>query len=129
MDKFNDGIIDLSQFRKKKEEQEALVEPIFTEPTIITLGNPEDEQEQMQYLLLVNLVVNNKQFLALESMQKEDRGQVAIVEAIVQDGQFSGVQVVESEEEFEEVMGIMTEALNASSQETEGELNDNDSTH
>lgn len=112
------GVIDLSQFReKKKEEEKKLAEPLFTEPTIITLGDPNEEGSQLQYLLLVNIVLNDKQFLALESMEKDDRGQVAIVEAVVENGQFAGVQVVQSEEEFEEVADIITQALTNATKE------------
>jgi hypothetical protein len=112
--KFDDNVIDLSQFREKKQQAEVkAIEPFFKEPTIITLGDATDTTKQMQYMLLVNLVVNDKQFLALESMEKEDRGNVAIVEALIVDGEFSGVQVVSSEEEFEEVSRIISEALDA----------------
>lgn len=111
--KFDDNVIDLSQFREKKQQQIEVkaIEPFFKEPTIITLGDAADTTKQMQYMLLVNLVINDKQFLALESMEKEDRGNVAIVEALIVDGEFSGVQVVSSEEEFEEVSRIISETL------------------
>jgi hypothetical protein len=109
------GVIDLSQFREKKEAKK--IEPLFTEPTLITLGDPEKPEEQVEYLLLVNLVISDKQFLALESMEKEERGTVAVVEAIVEDNVFAGVQAIASEEEYEEVVGIMTKALNSNMEE------------
>jgi hypothetical protein len=112
MDRFNDGIIDFSQFKKKKEEQEKEIKPLFEEPTIITLGSEEDESKEVKYMLLVNLVLDDKQYLALESMEKGEEGHVAVVEAIVQDDTFYGAKAIETQEKYEEVVGLMEEALN-----------------
>lgn len=106
-----EGVIDLSQYRKKKEQEAQPQEPLFTEPTMITLGDPENPDLQVRYVLLVNLVMDGKQYLALESLEKGEEGQVAIVEAIVENNQLVGVKAVDTDEEYEQLVGIMTKAL------------------
>lgn len=86
-------------------------EPLFTEPTMITLGDPENPGLQVRYMLLVNLVMDGKQYLALESLEKGEEGQVAIVEAIVENNQLVGVKAVDTDEEYEQLVGIMMKAL------------------
>lgn len=116
MEKFNDGVIDLSQFRKKKEEE--AVEPFFTDPVIITLGDPQNPELQVNYMLSINLVKEGRQYLALESLQKDDRGEIAIVEATITDGEFTGVKAIETDEEYEELVEIMTKALHTQAEMT-----------
>lgn len=113
-------IIDFSQFKKKKEEQEfldlstlkkpKLDPPMFTEPTIVTLGVT-DSGEEYRYLVLVNLVLeNNRQYLALEDVSNPEEG-VSIVEAFGEDGVLHSVAVIASDEEFEEVSQIVKHVL------------------
>lgn len=116
--RFNDGIIDLSAFRAKKEE-EAMV-PFFKDSTLITLGN-EDESQVAKYILLVNIVANGKQIIAIESASSDDIGEVAIVEAIIEDGNFTGVEAIASEEEYTSYVKAFTDIMQQKQASENGE--------
>lgn len=105
MDRTPEGVIDFSQFKKKKEETE--LKPFFDKPTVVTL---QDELGgKHEFNLLINIVYNDKQILVLE--QHGTDNEVAIVEAVIENNALAGVQPVATEEEYLELVEIVQEAF------------------
>lgn len=94
-----DNIVDFQAFKTKKENHQ--VEPFFKNPTVLTLGDPEDETKQVRYMVIANGVHEGRQYLALDRMDK-DENTIALVEAIIKDQQLDGIQPID-EERYEEI--------------------------
>ena len=118
-ERFNDGVIDLSQFRKKKEEE---VQPFFQEPMEMELEGPDGLP--VHFSLIMNVVHGDKQVLVLEEIDLETREMketLVIVEGIIKDGVFQGIKAIEDEEEFEDVAGFISEIIESLAKEEEDE--------
>jgi hypothetical protein len=107
------GVIDLSQFRKSKEELavEEASKPLFDKPTVLTLGDPANPGTLINYNLLVNLTMDGKQYLAIQQNGTEDT-EVALVEAVLdEEGKLSSVVMIENEEIYDQVADIVSKVL------------------
>lgn len=124
-ERFNDGIIDLSQFRKEKEEAKAHVPPFFNEPCKIEFED--EEGKPVFYQLMMNIVYNDRQVVVIEAIDENEvgNGQIGIAEAIIQDGQFYGIKGIDSEEEFQEIAAIITDVFTETEEAEPDEPTDN----
>ncbi|MCM3006882.1 DUF1292 domain-containing protein [Priestia koreensis] len=102
-------VVDLNEFRMRKEQDH--VKPLFSPKQIITLEDPKRPGKKIDCYLQVKISVKDKQFLALETVENEEKRELAIVEAIEKNDQLVAVQPIESKEEYEEVVEGMKEAL------------------
>ncbi|MDL4840566.1 hypothetical protein [Aquibacillus rhizosphaerae] len=74
------NVISLSNYKR---ERNGLDKPIFDEPVTITIGEPDNPFSQGKYVVVCNLVHDDRQFLALERSDKTEELYL-LVEAIVE---------------------------------------------
>lgn len=109
-ERFNDGVIDLSQFKKNKEAAAGYTAPFFSEACKIEFEN--EHGAAVFYTLMMNFVYKERQVVVVEELtDDEPNGTIVIAEAIINDGQFYGLQRIESDEEFTEITDIITHHL------------------
>lgn len=124
-ERFNDGVIDLSQFKKAKEEEAVHTAPFFSDSAKIEF---EDEQgNPVFYMLMMNFVYKDRQIVVVEGLEGGEvpNGQIGIAEAVIENNQFYGMKGIESQEEFEEITEIITHYLaDEGEEESDDEPND-----
>ncbi|WP_186576066.1 hypothetical protein [Aquibacillus kalidii] len=87
-------VINFNDYKRKKK---GLDKPIFRKPTKISIGDLEHPEQNGQYLVICNLVHDNRQFLAMER-QDEEEALLSLVEGIVEDGLLVRVAPIKADE-------------------------------
>lgn len=110
-------IIDFNQFKKKEVEPE----PLFQNPTLITLGskNKEGEHEDVNFHLLANLVYEREQYLALQESDGKSK-EIILVKAIAEDGELVGVEAI-AEGDYDIIRNVFEKAFELQEETSEKE--------